>query len=87
MSLRPPLIANPVRLLDSFLENVLTAEERTAQKIDDEGRRMIDQILRRVHAILARRNEELHSIAEALRHKATLTRPEIEELLASAVLS
>ncbi len=70
-----------------FLPNVLTAEERnyserTAQEIDAEARRMIDQIHHRVHSILARKREELHSIAGALMRKETLTRPEIDELVA-----
>lgn len=69
-----------------FLPNVLTAEERnyserTAQKIDEEARRIIDQIHRRVHSILVRKHEELHSIAEALRRKETLTRRKLTSFL------
>ncbi|HSU29689.1 MAG TPA: ATP-dependent zinc metalloprotease FtsH [Bryobacteraceae bacterium] len=72
---------------NGFLPNGLTAEERnyserTAQKIDEEARRIIDQIHHRVHSILAQKRRELRSIADALIRKETLTRPEIDELLA-----
>jgi len=56
--------------------------ERTAQKIDEDARRIIDQIHRRVHSILATKHEELHSSADALVRKETLTRAEIDELIA-----
>ena len=70
-----------------FLPNLLTAEERnysegTAQKIDEEARRIIVQIHHRVHSILTLKREELHSVAEALIRKETLGRPEIEEVIA-----
>jgi cell division protease FtsH len=70
-----------------FSPNVLTAEERnyserTAQKIDEEARRIIDQIHRRVHSVLAQKHEELRSIAEGLMRKETLTRSEIDSVIA-----
>ncbi|HEY7304883.1 MAG TPA: ATP-dependent zinc metalloprotease FtsH [Bryobacteraceae bacterium] len=77
-----------------FLPNVLAGEERnyserTAQKIDEEAQRMINQIHRQVHAILAGKQEELRAVAEALMRKETLTRAEIDEIMVkhSAVLT
>ncbi|HEY1949939.1 MAG TPA: ATP-dependent zinc metalloprotease FtsH [Bryobacteraceae bacterium] len=73
--------------VSSFLPSGLLAEERnysehTAQQIDEEVHRIIEEISQRVHSILAREQENLRSIAEALERKETLTRPEIDELLA-----
>jgi cell division protease FtsH len=72
----------------AFLPHGLTADERnyserTAQEIDEEARRMIEQIHSRVHSILAQKHDELRSIAEALIRKETLTRAEIDEITAT----
>jgi cell division protease FtsH len=74
-------------LAPGFLSNLGGAEERnyserTAQKIDEEARRIIEQIHSRVHSILEQKREELNAVADALMRKETLTRPEIDKLLA-----
>ncbi|MBV9226894.1 MAG: ATP-dependent zinc metalloprotease FtsH [Acidobacteriaceae bacterium] len=57
--------------------------ERTAQRIDEEARSILEEIESRVSAILEKKQTALHVIANALIRKETLTRPEIDELLAS----
>ena len=63
-----------------------TYSERTAQRIDDEIRHMIDDIYRRVHCILRDKVEELHVIAASLIEKETLTRAEIDQLVGPKML-
>jgi cell division protease FtsH len=70
-----------------FLPSVLSPDERnyserTAEKIDEEARTIISQIYRRVHSTMARKHGELRSIAQALISKETLTRAEIDEIVA-----
>jgi cell division protease FtsH len=70
-----------------FLQSSLRAEERnysehTAEVIDLEARRIIDDLYRRVKMILTMRREELERIAKELIRKETLDRSELDGLLA-----
>ncbi len=56
--------------------------ERTAERIDDESRRIIDGIHTRVMEILAKRREPMERISVELMRKETLDRAELDELLA-----
>lgn len=58
--------------------------ERTAQLIDEEVRRLIDEIYERVKTILMRRREELERITRELVRRETLDRRQLEALLAEA---
>lgn len=56
--------------------------ERTAEKIDDEVRRIVDQIGNRVTEILSKRREPMERISRELIRKETLERAELDKLLA-----
>jgi len=55
--------------------------ERTAERIDDESRRIVDEIRKRVTEILLKRREPMERISQALIRKETLERPELDQLL------
>jgi ATP-dependent Zn protease len=55
-----------------------------AEEIDQEVRRIIDESYEQVKSILTRRRDELERIAEALIHKETLDRGELDRLLAES---
>jgi cell division protease FtsH len=72
-----------------FLQTPFGAEqrnysERTAQMIDEEARRIIDEIYQRAKAILTRRRAELERVAAELIRKETLDRSELDRLLSLA---
>jgi cell division protease FtsH len=72
-----------------FLPSSFNAEERnyserTAEQIDEDARRIVDESYERVKTILTNRRTELERIAEALIAKETLTREEINQLLAQS---
>jgi cell division protease FtsH len=74
-------------LTSRFLPATLVPEERnyseqTAETIDEEVRRIVDESYARVKEILTRRREELERIATALVRKETLDSNELERLLA-----
>jgi len=74
-----------------FLNTPFEAEqrnysERTAQIIDDEERKIVSQIYSRVKRILTERREELEMLATELIRRETLTREELDRLLASQPL-
>jgi cell division protease FtsH len=69
-----------------FLKTPFTPEERnyserTAELIDEEARRMMDEIYGRVRQLLAARRTELERIAQELMRRETLDRSELEKLL------
>jgi len=73
-------------LTSPFLRSPFEAEERnyserTAETIDNESRRILDEIYRRVNGILLRRREPLLRITQALIRKETLEREELNQLL------
>jgi cell division protease FtsH len=55
--------------------------ERTADLIDEESRRIMDEIYGRVRQILASRRGELERVAQELIRRETLDRAELEKLL------
>ncbi len=55
--------------------------ERTAEEIDHEVRRIIDELYERVKAILEQRREDLDRIVNRLMEKETLNERELDELL------
>ncbi|HYL39033.1 MAG TPA: ATP-dependent zinc metalloprotease FtsH, partial [Bryobacteraceae bacterium] len=57
--------------------------ERTAEIIDSESRRILDEIYRRVTGILLEHREPLRRISEELIRKETLERAELDKLLTS----
>jgi len=57
--------------------------DRTAEAIDNESRRILDEIYSRVKEILLRRAAEMRRISEALVRKETLERAELDQLLAT----
>jgi len=57
--------------------------ERTAETIDDESRRIVDEIHKRVTEILLKRREPLERISRALIAKETLERAELDTLVES----
>jgi cell division protease FtsH len=59
--------------------------ERTAQKIDDESRRIVDEIRKRVTEILSNQREPMERISRELIRKETLERAELDKLLAPVV--
>jgi cell division protease FtsH len=72
-----------------FLPSSFNAEERnyserTAEQIDEDARRIVDESYERVKTILTNRRAELERIADALIAKETLTREEIDQLLAQS---
>ncbi len=69
-----------------FLKSPFDMEERnyselTAEKIDTESRRIVDEIHTRVRQILAARREPLEHISRELMRKETLDRAELDGLL------
>ncbi|MBZ5677991.1 MAG: cell division protein FtsH, partial [Acidobacteriia bacterium] len=56
--------------------------ERTAERIDDESRRIVDEIRKRVTDILSKQREPLERISRELIRKETLERAELDNLLA-----
>ena len=69
-----------------FLKTPFEMEERnysdqTAESIDRESRRILDEIYDRVKGILLRRSGDMQRIAQALVRKETLERAELDELL------
>lgn len=71
-----------------FLNTPFVAEqrnysERTAQTIDEEERRIIAEIYARVKKILTERRDQLELLAAELIRKETLTREELDRVLAS----
>jgi cell division protease FtsH len=74
-------------LAGPFLRTPFDMEERnysehTAERIDNESRRIIDGIHTRLAGILAQRREPMERISAALMRKETLDRTELDELLA-----
>ncbi len=57
--------------------------ERTAEKIDEESRRIVDGIHMRVTELLSRRREPMERISRELIRKETLGRAELDALLAA----
>jgi len=55
--------------------------ERTAERIDDESRRIVDEIRKRVTEILSKRREPMERISRELIRKETLERAELDQLL------
>ncbi len=58
-----------------------TYSERTAERIDEEVRRLIEEVHARARDILTRRRADLDRVTEALMKKETLDRAELERLL------
>ncbi len=58
--------------------------ERTAETIDDESRRMVDEIHKRVAGILLKRRAAMERISNELIRKETLERSELDSLVAAA---
>jgi len=56
--------------------------EQTAERIDTESRRIVQEIRARVTGILSRRREPMERISRELIHKETLERAELDALLA-----
>ena len=56
--------------------------ERTAEKIDEESRRIVDGIHTRVTEILSKRREPMERISQELIRKETLGRAELDALVA-----
>jgi cell division protease FtsH len=56
--------------------------ERTAEQIDEDARQIMDESYERVKTILTNRRAELERIAGELIAKETITREEINQLLA-----
>jgi cell division protease FtsH len=59
--------------------------EATAQLIDDEIRRIIEEMEDKAHKLLSGHEEQLKKLADELLEHETLTREEIDELLGKAV--
>jgi cell division protease FtsH len=59
--------------------------ESTAQKIDDEVRRLVTESYNRAKDLLSRHIDTLHALARALLDKETLNSEEISEIVAEAV--
>ena len=57
--------------------------ERTAEKIDDESRRMVDETHKRVTEILLKRREPLERVSRELIRKETLERAELDALMSA----
>ena len=73
-----------------FLQTLFSVEERnyserTAELIDDEVRRIVDETYDRVKNILTGRRDELIRITHELIRKETLDRAELERLLGTPV--
>jgi len=77
-----------VELPGRFLRGPFESEQRnysenTAQIIDQEERRIVADIYARVKTILTQRRDDLERVARELMRKETLTRQELDQLLAS----
>lgn len=57
--------------------------ERTAERIDDESRRIMDETHKRVTEILINRRDPMERISRELIRKETLDRAELDKLLAA----
>ena len=73
-----------------FLRFPFTSEERnysekTSEAIDDEVRRISDELYRRAKTILTRRRTDLERIALELAQKETLDRRQIDSLLTASL--
>lgn len=68
-----------------FAEAARNYSERTAEQIDEEVRRLIDAIYSRVRQILTIRRADLDRMADALVKRETLTRDDLQALLADPV--
>src|SRR5690606_598642 len=75
--------AAALRFLDAATEE-RNYSERTAQAIDEEVRRVIDEQNERARSIMRRRRTALAAIAEELLVKETLERDEIDEIVTKA---
>jgi cell division protease FtsH len=69
-----------------YLESPLALEQRnysdkTAEAIDGEVHRLVDEAFERAHDILLRRRSQLETIARELIRKETLDRPMLDELM------
>jgi cell division protease FtsH len=79
------LMAATKRFLSStFSADERNYSERTAEQIDEDVRRIMDEGYERVKMILTNRRAELERLAGALIAKETLTREEINQLLAQS---
>ena len=72
-----------------FLRSTFTTEDRnysekTSEAIDDEVRRIGDELYDRAKSILMRRRTELERIAQELMRKETLDRQQLDALLAES---
>jgi cell division protease FtsH len=72
------------RFLSPFSAEERNYSERTAEQIDEDARRIMDEGYERVKSILTNHRAELERIAQALIAKETLTREEINQLLAQS---
>jgi len=73
-------------LVSRYLESALGLEERnysdkTAEAIDEEVQRLVDEAFERAREILSNRRAHLETIARELIRKETLDRPMLEELM------
>jgi len=73
-------------MVSPFLKSAFEVEERnyserTAETIDSEARRILDEIYERVSAILLERRDPLIRISQELMRKETLERAELDKLL------
>jgi len=71
-------------LSSSFSPEERNYSERTAEQIDEDARRIMDESYERVKTILTNRRAELERIADELIAKETLAREEINQLLAQS---
>jgi cell division protease FtsH len=79
--------AEPRFLRTSFGAEQRNYSERTAQLIDDEVRRVVEEAYARAKRILTERRAELERIAAELIRKETLDRSELDRLLSSSPLA
>jgi cell division protease FtsH len=73
-------------MASQFLQSLFDMQERdyserTAERIDDEARRIVDEIGKRVTGILSQRREPMERISRELIRKETLERAELDKLL------
>jgi cell division protease FtsH len=57
--------------------------ERTAERIDEEVRRLVEEVYASARQIVTRRREDLDRVTKALMEKETLDRAELERVLAT----
>jgi cell division protease FtsH len=70
-------------LPSAFSEDARGYSETTARIIDEEVRRLVDEAHARARTVLASRRAELARVAAALAARETLTRAEVEGLVAA----